>query len=99
MFETINCRLQELAQAPKLEEIESRVGPDISQLHTRTIKTARILALMEHPNDASLADLTEATGWLPHTTRAGLTVLWKKGHAVANAKTDSGRRYRIHAEG
>ena len=36
-----------------------------------------------------------ATGWLPHTTRAALTGLKKKGHAVTSTKTDGARTYRL----
>jgi Protein of unknown function (DUF3489) len=41
----------------------------------------------------------EATLWLPHTTRAALTGLRKKGHVVAKFKGEDGKTvYRIEAE-
>ena len=36
-----------------------------------------------------------ATGWLPHTTRAALTGLKKKGHADTSTKADGVRTYRL----
>jgi uncharacterized protein DUF3489 len=53
-------------------------------------KQALILALLARPEGASLADLTAATGWLPHTARAALTGLRQRGHAIARIKDASG---------
>ena len=47
-----------------------------------------ILALLNRIEGATLADMVAATGWLPHTTRAMLTGLKKRGHSVASAKAD-----------
>jgi hypothetical protein len=49
-------------------------------------KQALIVELLRRENGATVAELTEATGWLPHTTRAALTGLRKKGHKVEKAK-------------
>jgi hypothetical protein len=38
-----------------------------------------------------------ATGWLPHTTRAALTGLRKKGHVIEKTKRDDATCYRIEA--
>jgi len=38
--------------------------------------------------------MVEATGWLPHTARAALTGLKKKGHEVTSVKSDGVRTYR-----
>ena len=43
----------------------------------------------------TLNEMVEATGWLPHTTRAALTGLKKKGHEVTSTKTDGVRTYRV----
>jgi hypothetical protein len=52
----------------------------------RINKTALVLELLERNGGASLPELIAATGWLPHTTRAALTGLRKKGHAVIRSK-------------
>ena len=58
-------------------------------------KRDTILALLARPNGASLDEMVPATGWLPHTTRAMLTGLKKKGHALTSDKIDGVRRYRV----
>ena len=58
-------------------------------------KHAIILGLLTRMGGASLDEMTAATGWLPHTTRAMLTGLRKKGHALTSEKLDGVRLYRI----
>ena len=53
-------------------------------------KLARVIDLVERSNGAILSDMTEATGWLPHTTRAALTGLRKRGYAIARERIDGG---------
>jgi len=60
-------------------------------------KAAEVLALLQRPEGPSLAELVGATGWLPHTTRAALTGLRKKGHAITRDKVDGVTRYAIVA--
>src|SRR5215203_5351440 len=47
----------------------------------RESKRAQIIALMQGVTGATLNEMVEATGWLPHTTRAALTGLRHKGYA------------------
>lgn len=49
-------------------------------------KRALVLNLLSRQQGATLAELIDATGWLPHTTRAALTGLRKKGHNLAKGK-------------
>ena len=59
-------------------------------------KQALVLELLQRDSGASLDDLTAATGWLPHTTRAVLTGLRKKGHRIERRKgQDSRSTYQI----
>ena len=58
-------------------------------------KAATVIALLQRPEGATLADLIEATGWLPHTTRAALTGIRHKGHVISSDKVDGVRTYRI----
>lgn len=58
-------------------------------------KTAVILSLLVRPEGATLGQMVEATGWLPHTTRAALSGLKKKGHEVTSTKADGVRTYRV----
>lgn len=45
-------------------------------------KTHRLLTLLKSSSGASLDDMTEATGWLPHTIRAAMTGLRKRGYQI-----------------
>ena len=51
-------------------------------------KIAQVTRLLERVEGATLAELVEATGWLPHTTRAALTGLKKKGKVITKGKRD-----------
>jgi hypothetical protein len=41
--------------------------------------------------------MTDATGWLPHTVRAALTGLKKKGYGIHSDKVGDVRTYRATA--
>ncbi len=58
-------------------------------------KIGQVLALLSRDDGATLAELVAATGWQPHTTRAALTGLRKKGHPVTSDKVGAARRYRV----
>ena len=62
-------------------------------------KSAQIEALLARGDGASLGDLCNATGWLPHTCRAFLTGLRKKGKALERSKAgDSTTMYKLVPE-
>lgn len=62
----------------------------------RPTKQDQILALLSREEGASIDVLMAATGWLPHTVRACLSGLRKKGHAIDRRKNgDAGSIYRI----
>ena len=62
-------------------------------------KIGTVMTLLERDEGATLDEMVAATGWLPHTTRAALTGLRKKGHAIAKTKRGDVTCYRIAAEG
>ncbi len=53
-------------------------------------KNDTILKLLWRPNGATIAQLQKATGWKPHSIRAALTGLRKKGHVVQRDKNAKG---------
>jgi hypothetical protein len=62
-------------------------------------KLARVIALLSKDAGASLKALAEATGWLPHTTRAALTGLRKRGFEIGRVKDNRlGAVYRLASE-
>ena len=48
----------------------------------RMTKVAKLLALLQTGTGASLEDMVDLTSWQPHTVRAAMTGLKKKGHAI-----------------
>ena len=73
--------------------------PAPSPLHPRPgSKQALVVELLSRPEGASLDDLVGATGWLPHTARAALTGLRRRGFAIERAPAEDGRSvYRVAA--
>ena len=63
----------------------------------RVNKSDLVIGLLQRLGGATLDEMVTATGWLPHTTRAALTGLKKKGHQLTSEKTDGVRRYRIES--
>jgi len=62
---------------------------------SRQTKGALVVAMLGREQGATLAELVAATGWLPHTTRAALTGLRKKGHNIAKGKRDEVTCYTV----
>jgi hypothetical protein len=61
----------------------------------RTSKRDTVVALLSRGEGATLPELISTTGWLPHTTRAALTGLRKKGHSIERSKRGADTCYRI----
>jgi hypothetical protein len=60
-------------------------------------KQQQLAALVVRDEGATLDQMIAATGWLPHTTRAALTGLKKKGYVISSDKVDGVRTYRAVA--
>ncbi|MCZ8086231.1 MAG: DUF3489 domain-containing protein [Brevundimonas sp.] len=60
-------------------------------------KLGTIVALMRRPEGATVAQMSEATDWLPHSVRGALAGALKRKHGltITSDKTDAGRVYRI----
>ena len=55
-------------------------------------KISRVVGLLQRDNGATLDEVIAATGWLPHTSRAALTGLRKRGYAIEKHRSTEGRR-------
>lgn len=53
-------------------------------------KLDTILKKIRNKNGASLAALEKVTGWKPHSVRAAITGLRKKGHVVTRSQDGKG---------
>ncbi|EDL49339.1 DUF3489 domain-containing protein [Erythrobacter sp. SD-21] len=55
---------------------------DTAAAPKRETKINKVVALLKRKQGATLDDMVKATGWLPHTARAAMTGLKKKGHTI-----------------
>ncbi len=96
------------ALAPKMQGVGRGRAPQSDTRQASTVhaqlgcslprdgsKQAMIITMLQKSKGASLEALIEATGWLPHTTRAALTGLRKRGFAIERIKGEAGPIYRI----
>ena len=75
--------------------VHSEPPPSLNTAPTSATKTARLIAMLQSDPGACIIEIAAAFGWLPHTTRAALTGLRKRGHAIARSNVDGVTRYRI----
>ena len=87
-----------LDRAGAIDEPNSGVAPSAMSPRSGS-KIAQVIELVQRSDGATLAELVAATSWLPHTTRAALTGLRKRGFAVGIDRADKARGsvYRIEA--
>jgi hypothetical protein len=55
-------------------------------------ESALLVDLLSRTEGATIGQNVEGTGWLPHTVRAALTGLKKKGHALTSDKPEGEAR-------
>ena len=62
-------------------------------------KISEVIAALERSSGATIDEIVAATGWLPHSARAALTGLRKRGYAIASDRSvrTRGSVYRITA--
>lgn len=78
-------------------DVEVEEPAAVNPKPARQSKSAAVIALLERNDGATMADLIAATDWLPHTARAALTGLRKKGHTIERGKRGAETYYRIAA--
>jgi hypothetical protein len=76
---------------------ENGTAPQRSSSPRGGTKLARVVELLQQDRGASIDELIILTGWLPHTTRAALTGLRKRGFVTAIDRSDKerGSIYRV----
>ena len=86
----------EVSQPQLLPEAKNGVRQDDVGRHAPTAaprdgsKLALLIDLLRRADGSTIVDLTQATGWLAHTTRAAITGLRKRGYAVTRERSDAG---------
>ncbi len=89
---TKTSKPRRMARSP---EAATDTSPDSPK---RTTKQELVLQLLSREGGASLNAIVEATGWLPHTVRAALTGLRKKGHDVTLTMVEGETCYSVAGE-
>jgi hypothetical protein len=83
-------------EATRTKQRRPGIGQQPSSRHRSTkvdeprpgSKRALIVKMLSKKSGATLEALVEATSWLPHTTRAALTALRKRGYTVLLERQD-----------
>lgn len=91
-------RAKEQNQEPQSEPSVGAVIGTPPLTHGKT-KTSLLLELISSEGGATLHELTSATGWLPHTARAAITGLRRRGHDVERQQVDGVSRYMLGSGG
>ena len=73
---------------------DAPAGPNAPRVGT---KAALVVEMLGRPEGVTVAQLSEATAWLPHSVRGFLAGALKKKHGfgLASEPTDGGRIYRL----
>jgi hypothetical protein len=73
------------------DEANNAEAPATAAAARQGTKRALIIGLLQRPKGATLDELIAATGWLPHTTRAALSVLRRAGMAIDRSRDEAGK--------
>lgn len=83
------------AEGENASDAASAQIPEIIDVEKAPTKIALVLTLLARADGTPVSELMAATGWLPHTLRAAITGLRKKGHSIQRIKRDGMTCYRI----
>ena len=70
--------------------IIERAGQENAPLRTQPAKSVTVSKLLRRAKGATVAELQEATSWQPHSVRAFLSGLRKKGSVLTKEQRKSG---------
>jgi len=88
-------------EQPDTPEVSANDNPPTAELAPLAVrpdtKQAQLVELLQCEGGASIAQLAPLLSWLPHTTRAALTGLRKKGYTIATEKRDGVTYYSLAA--
>ena len=88
-------RPRKMARKPKAVSAEQG-GTTTAAPIKRESKAELVLGMLQRSEGTTIEQMVAVSGWLPHTTRAALTGLKKKGHVVTSEKLEGeGRVYRV----
>jgi hypothetical protein len=74
---------------------KATVDGETSNAKAIPTKQQQVIDLLCREGGATLEEMATLATWLPHSTRAFITGLKMKGHAIKSDKVDGVRRYRV----
>jgi hypothetical protein len=79
------------------ENMRGEMSPAPTRAPRATSKLGRVVGMLSGDTGSTIGELTTATGWLEHTTRAALTGLRHRGYALSLTRNerDGASVYRI----
>lgn len=77
--------------------LDGAPAPTPAKAAPKVTKTSLVIDMLRRTEGATLYELVTVTGWLPHTVRAALTGVRKKGHDIAKGKRDEVTCYTLAA--
>ncbi len=82
------------AGAPASQAAEPDALPEADHEETRApragTKISDVIGILSQEAGATLDEIVSATGWLPHTARAALTGMRKRGYLIVTDRSDRG---------
>ena len=96
---TIDALVEPNAAASEIELATSPAAPGQAAANSprEGTKISIVLGLLQRNEGATLDEVISATGWLPHTSRAALTGLRKRGYGVERrSRPEGGSAYAIN---
>lgn len=86
-------------QRENVQLAAANAGEQLGSNHPRQpSKLDLIRSLLERPGGAALDELMAATGWQPHSVRAGMSGLRKQGLTITRSKADGATRFAIGSQ-
>ena len=74
-------------------------GTEHSPANSLPTKSQQVIDLLRRGGGATLEEMAALAQWLPHSTRAFMTGLRKKGYVIESTKIGIVRRYQIVSAG
>ena len=98
-YEPASPTVREDAQIAVAADASASAVDPIATVPREGTKIANVISLLQREQGATLRELIAATDWLPHTARAALTGLRKRGYVIErHARPEGGKSYVIGVE-
>lgn len=78
-----------------MTETATSKAANAAEPKTIPTKHQQVIVLLTRKGGATLGEMSTKAGWLPHSTRAFMTGLKKKGYVLDSEKVEGVRHYRI----